>query len=353
MDEIQRQITYNTSQIQEFENKKRNLESELLPLRVKLKKAINEEYPGMTPTTEMLKEIFKKYKELGRVQLINKEIVKLNRNINILTITNNKLKNKEKVSARPEKVSARPEKRLEERLKSDSRYDIDEDELEELMEKEALTTKPIDSYEEKDDDDLKGPGITPIADAFTKVSEDEIRGPESTSKEKLEVEKEKINAETAKLAEEKKRDLEIAREDAENAAKMDADQKLRMAAVRKMVLEEKKRERNKTFKKQFQKKNIIRTSEYTRKQNDAAIKSKKTKEEAEALKIAIGKRFRTTLKQTQKQIKPIKINPNTICKAILNSGKNLTKKKYYLPSQFPNLTKLKPIIKTKTETPKK
>ena len=346
MDEIQRQITYNTSQIQEFENKKRNLESELLPLRVKLKKAINKEYPGMTPTTEMLKEIFKKYKELGRVQLINKEIVKLNRNINILTITNNELKNKEKVSARPEKVSARPEKRLEERLKSDSRYDIDEDELEEFMKKEALTTKPIDSYEEKDDDDLKGPGITPIADAFTKVSEDEIRGPESTSKEKLEVEKEKIDAETAKLAEEKKRDLEIAREDAENAAKMDADQKLRMAAVRKMVLEEKKREKNKTFKKQFQKKNIIKTSEYTR-------KAKKTKEEAEALKIAIGKRFRTTLKQTQKQIKPIKINPNTICKAILNSGKNLTKKKYYLPSQFPNLTKLKPVIKTKTETLKK
>ena len=59
--------------------------------------------------------------------------------------------------------------------------------------------------------------------------------------------------------------------------------------------------------------------------------------------------FRKTLRKTKKIVKPINANPNIICKAILQSGKNITKKKYYLPSQFPNLTKLKPVIKPKTE----
>ena len=53
--------------------------------------------------------------------------------------------------------------------------------------------------------------------------------------------------------------------------------------------------------------------------------------------------FRQTLKRSKKIVKPLHENPNIICKAILKSGKNLTKK-YYFPSEFPNLTKLKPVI---------
>ena len=53
--------------------------------------------------------------------------------------------------------------------------------------------------------------------------------------------------------------------------------------------------------------------------------------------------FRQTLKRSRKIVKPLHENPNIICKAILKSGKNLTKK-YYFPSEFPNLTKLKPVI---------
>jgi hypothetical protein len=57
--------------------------------------------------------------------------------------------------------------------------------------------------------------------------------------------------------------------------------------------------------------------------------------------------FRETLSQTKKIVKSINATPNIICKSILKSGNNLTKKKYYLPSQFPNLTKLKPVINPK------
>jgi hypothetical protein len=58
-------------------------------------------------------------------------------------------------------------------------------------------------------------------------------------------------------------------------------------------------------------------------------------------KVPIEAGFRTTLRKTKKIVKPINANPNIICKAILKSGNNQTRKKYYLPSQFPNLTKLK------------
>lgn len=82
----------------------------------------------------------------------------------------------------------------------------------------------------------------------------------------------------------------------------------------------------------------------TRRKTRRLKKEAKTSRRAE--KIALGKSFRSTLTQ-KKIVKPINTNPNIICKAILQSGKNMTKKKYYLPSQFPNLTKLKPMIQSK------
>jgi hypothetical protein len=102
-------------------------------------------------------------------------------------------------------------------------------------------------------------------------------------------------------------------------------------------------------------KSKIDEEHYLKKQQTKKAKQERRKERREAeetRKIALGKRFRTTLNKTKKNIKPITTtNPNIICKAILKSGKNLTKK-YYIPSQFPNLTKLKPVslIKTKPNT---
>jgi centrosomal protein CEP76 len=57
--------------------------------------------------------------------------------------------------------------------------------------------------------------------------------------------------------------------------------------------------------------------------------------------------FKESLKQktNQKQTQ-ISINGNYICPAIFKSGKNVTKK-YYFPSEFPNLTKLKSVVSIK------
>jgi hypothetical protein len=54
--------------------------------------------------------------------------------------------------------------------------------------------------------------------------------------------------------------------------------------------------------------------------------------------------FKETLKpSTIQNLKQSTINANIICPAIFKSGKNVTKK-YYFPSEFPNLTKLKSIV---------
>ena len=50
--------------------------------------------------------------------------------------------------------------------------------------------------------------------------------------------------------------------------------------------------------------------------------------------------FRETLTHGKKNIDNPKVSPDIICPAIFKTGKNITKK-YYFPSEFPNLTKLK------------
>lgn len=65
--------------------------------------------------------------------------------------------------------------------------------------------------------------------------------------------------------------------------------------------------------------------------------------------------FRETLKPLSTQnTKQTTINSNVICPSIFKSGKNVTKK-YYFPSEFPNLTKLKSIgsMKGGTKTKKR
>lgn len=180
----------------------------------------------------------------------------------------------------------------------------------------------------------------------SKEKEDDIEGKEegrreeeARREEEVRREEEARREEEVRREEEAKKDAEIAAEDAENAEFLAAEKKIRKDAVNKMITEEieLKKKKKKSLKKKLGKPYKIKAShEYSR---------KITKEQAK--KNAIGKRFRTTLTQKKKIDKHIIQNSNIICKAILKSGKNITRKKYYLPSEFPNLTKLKPIVNQK------
>jgi hypothetical protein len=167
---------------------------------------------------------------------------------------------------------------------------------------------------------------------------------ETTETERLEAAR--LAAEEARSEAER---LEAERLEAEKArAEAERKTELRLAAARaaseKLRIREERKWRRQTVRKDKRtaKKQIKRDAKLARRT------ARREKEKAEeARRIALGKRFRTTLNQTKKNIKPITTNPNIICKAIHKTGKNMTKK-YYLPSQFPNLTKLKPITSTES-----
>jgi len=279
---------------------------------------------------------------LNKLKLIKQLKKKIKTNENTITNLNNLSNRITQFGETKDDASLRRELDLlveNQKLEEQNKKELEEQnkkELEELNALEALDAKGLIDINDKNKSNL----FTPEEDNKVDKELEEMKREKAESKRMMnqdfDFNRNQIPVENQEEIEKKQKEAQI--RDAEKANRKRDKEFQRQVKEYELTKKRKMNQNNKTRKNKNKNKEIQMV---TKKGPSEDI----TTPEYEAM---MAKHIKTGFKETLKpstiqNLKQSTINANIICPAIFKSGKNVTKK-YYFPSEFPNLTKLKSIV---------